>query len=454
MRDASRLSTLVTTPAAGVLAVLAALAWVRLGPVVPVLVALPIFLVLLTAWRSAATALLLPLCLLPYAVRVGGVYVSVSDVLVVGLACCLAFAVAAGFEPHRPPNPLLAPALAFVAWTMASAVWAESPAKAMVDAIQRLEFTVFGVALMAALPTDGRHARRALAWLAAGAALLGIATVVVGVLEQRYLGVYPFGIHKNAAGSMISYGLLAAIGLRLAGLRRRGHGRWLAAAGMVTVAGLVVTGSRGAWVGALVALATVVAVRRPQLVWPVASITVVAVTLFLLVLPPETLGENLGFQQRYSTASVRAQTWTEGIETIAEHPLLGVGAGNFVAHFNGVSFQVDPNNLLLLTWAETGLPGLALLVWFLGACLRLAWRNARAWPEPGITSAANLFGVAMIVAAVVHAQFDMFWTRGTGLAAFLGVGLVVWSSRAIAAEARRPHPPAPTLTTTAWSRSP
>lgn len=428
------------TPAAALLAVLASLAWVRLGPPVVVLAALPILGVVLLTWRSDVTALVLPLCLVPQAVSIAGLYASASDLLVVGLGCCLLAALAAGLDPHRVVNPLTVPAVAFVAWTLASAAWSAGPVKAVVDAAQRMEFTVLGVALMAALPLDGRHVRRALVGLVAGTAVLGFATVVIGILEHRYLGVYPLGIHKNAAGSLLAYGLIAGFGLRLAS-PRRANGRWLDAAGLVTLAGLVFTGSRGAWVGTLVAAATVVAMRRPHLVWPVASVTVVAVALFLLLFPPDTLADEAGFDERYSTASVRADTWRAGVQTIVAHPVLGIGAGNFVARIDGKDFQADPNNLFLLTWAETGLPGLVLLLWFLAACLRLAWRNARAPDPPAAAAAANRIGVAMLVAAVVHGQFDVFWTRGTGLAAFLGAGLVAWAGRAVAAE--RPPLPAP-----------
>jgi len=239
--------------------------------------------------------------------------------------------------------------------------------------------------------------------------------------------------------------------LRLA-LPGRHGGRWVVTTGLVTLAGLVITGSRGAWVGTLVALATVVAMRRPRLVWPVISVMLVAVALFLLVVPPDTLTEEAGFDDKFSTAAVRAETWQQGVDAFVAHPLLGVGAGNFVARIAGQTLQVDPNNLFLLTGAETGLPGLALLLWFLAACLRLAWRNAHAVP-PGEPAAANLSGVALLVTAIVHAQFDLFWTRGIGLVAFLGAGLVVWAFQATTANSQ-PRPSAPTLSTTARSRCP
>jgi O-antigen ligase len=284
------------------------------------------------------------------------------------------------------------------------------------------------VALLAALPLDGRHVQRTLAVFVTGAAALGGATVVVGFAEHRFIGVYPLGIHKNAAGSLLSYGLLAAAGLAMA-IPRGAASRWLVAGCLAIGSGLVVTGSRGAWVGTLVAAAVMLVLQRRYLLWPVASITVVAVALFLLLLPPDTLADHAGFDERYSTASVRADTWADGVREISAHPVLGVGAGNFVAHLDGKAFQADPNNLFLLTWAETGLPGLLLLLWLLGACLRLAWDNAQTAGGPGLASAASQIGVVMLVSAVVHGQFDVFWTRGTGLAAFLGAGLVSWAHR-------------------------
>jgi O-antigen ligase len=443
MRRAHELPYL--TPAAGILAVLAAMASVRLGPVVPVL-----GMVLVTR-RSDATALILPLCLVPFAVSAGGVYASASDLLVVGLGGCLLLAGAAGLAQQRLGSPLTVPALAFVAWTLMSAVWSAVPLKALVDAGQRLEFTVLGVALIAALPLDGRHIRRTLAGFVAGATALGLATIVAGFAEHRFIGVYPLGIHKNAAGSLLSYGLLAAIGLRLA-VPRGTIDRWLAAASLVIATGLVFTGSRGAWVGTLVAGATMVVLRRRHLLWPVTSITVVAVALFLLVLPPDTLAEQAGFDERYSTASVRADTWGDGVRTIAADPVLGVGAGNFIARLDGRNFQADPNNVFLLTWAETGLPGLLLLLWLFGACLRLAWRNAFSATGPGTATAASQIGVALLVSAVVHGQFDVFWTRGTGLAAFLGAGLVAWAHRAIADERSRRPSAQPSRSATSRSR--
>jgi putative inorganic carbon (HCO3(-)) transporter len=432
-----------TTMVAAALAVVASAAWVRLGPIVPAAAVLTVVGLIVAARQHDVAALLLPLCLLPYALNVGGLYMSVSDVLVLGLAGCLLLGGVANGSTRGVAGPLTVPAAAFVAWTLASAVWAASPRAAVVEAVQRLEFVVFGVAVMASLPPDGRHARRALTGIVTGSAILGAITVTVGVVEHRYVGVYPVGLHKNAAGSLLSYGLLAALGIKLVMAPTGNGARWLRAASLVTLAGLIATGSRGAWVGTVVAAAAVIALRRPRLAWPTGAVTVVLIALFLLAVPADVAGQRAGFGEQHSTAAVRAETWQDGVEAIVAHPLLGVGAGNFVAYIFGQPAQGDPNNLLLLTWAETGLPGLGLLVWFVVAALALARRNARALPAREVPAAANLAGAALLVTAVVHAQFDIFWTRGTGLAAFLGAGLVVWATRAAvpATAARRPGRP-------------
>jgi len=421
-----------TSAVAAALAVVASAAWVRLGTIVLAAAALAALGLVVVARQSDVATLLLPLCLLPYALNVGGLFMSISDLLVLGLAGCLLLGGLGAGNARSFAGPLTIPAAGFVAWTLASAVWSASPRAAVIEAVQRLEFVVFGVAVMAALPVDGRQARRALVGLVTGAAVLGVTTVIVGVVEHRYVGVYPVGLHKNAAGSLLSYGLLAALGIKLAMTPTGWKARWLATGSLATLAGLVLTGSRGAWVGTVVAAAAVVALRRPQLAWPTASVTVVLVALFFLLVPPEVASRKAGFGEQFSTATVRAETWQDGVEAIVANPLLGVGAGNFITHFSEHSAQGDPNNLFLLTWAETGLPGLALLAWFLGATLALARRTARALPAREVPAAANLAGAALLITAVVHAQFDLFWTRGTGLAAFLGAGLVVWAARAVA----------------------
>lgn len=408
-------------------AVVLAAASVRSAEAALAVAGLALLVVALPGRRAGATALLLPLCLLPHGIRVGDLWVSASDVLVMVLGALLLLERATGADRGPLLGPLAFPAVAFVAWTAASSLWAADPTAALVEAVQRFGFVVVGVALVAALPRDGRHVRLALLGFVGGAAVLGTVTVLTGVVQGRYLSVYAAGMHKNAIGYLLSMALVAAVAWGLAPPGRHPARRWVVPAGGLILAGLIMSGSRGGWVGAVVALAVVLILRRPHAVTAVAVSAVLAVTALTLLVPPDVVSDRAGFDTPHSAADVRAQTWGQGLESITSEPLLGIGAGNFRASVRRQGVQVDPNNLLLLTWAETGVPGLLLLLGLLGGCLGLAWRRARRLPSHGTATTASLAGAGMLVAAVAHAQLDMFWSRGTALAAFLGVGLVLWA---------------------------
>lgn len=416
----------VTVAGVGAAALLAA-ASVRLGMAAVAAAGLILLAVALPSRRAGATVLLLPLCLLPHGVQVAGLWVSASDVLVVLLGVVLIVERARAPQDTRLLGALTFPAVAFVAWTMASAVWAPDVTGPVVEAVQRLVFVVLGMGLVVALPRDGGHMRRMLLAFVGGSAVLGAVTVATAITEGRFFAVYAAGMHKNAIGYLLSFGLVVAIALVVAWPGQERAARWVRPAGALILAGLVLSGSRGAWVGAVAALALMLALRRPHLA-PLAGLTgVVAVALLFLVMPPDLVADRVGFDTPHSTADVRAQTWRGGIDTIASAPFLGIGAGHFTTPVQRQGTQVDPNNLLLLTWAETGVIGLLLLLVLIGGALTLAWRQARSLAQRGNAMVASLAGIGMLVAGVGHALFDMFWTRGIALATFMGIGMVVWA---------------------------
>lgn len=428
-RRAAAANTAVIVAGTGVAALLAATS-VRFGVLAIVAAGLVLLAVALPSRRAAATVLLLPLCLLPHGVQVAALWVSASDVLVVALGALLLAERAMNRHEGRLLGPLTVPAIAFVAWTLASAVWAPDAIGPLVEAIQRFAFVVFGTALVAALPRDGRHMRRMLLAFVGAAAVLGAVTVGTAIAEGRFFGVYAAGMHKNTVGYLLSFAFVAGVALIVAWPDDGRAPRWVRPASALILVGLALSGSRGAWVGVVAALVLMLAMRRPHLA-PVVTVSgVVLLALLVLLVPPDLATERAGFDTPHSTAAVRAETWQGGIDTIASAPLLGVGAGNFTTPVHGAGSQVDPNNLLLLTWAETGIVGLLLLLTLLTGTLALGWRQARTLPARGTPMIASLAGIGILVAAVAHAQFDMFWTRGVALATFMGVGMIVWAEQA------------------------
>ncbi len=119
---------------------------------------------------------------------------------------------------------------------------------------------------------------------------------------------------------------------------------------------------------------------------------------------------------------------------IKDHPILGVGANNFVvamqpylAHNLRSDFVYVVHNTYLLVGAETGLGGLIAFVWFLGAIVHegiKGWRlRDPSWALPALGCAA----------AVVGSMVQMTVEPGRGGAAghllWLLAGLVVVFNR-------------------------
>jgi O-antigen ligase len=421
------------TAAAVVLAAVGGLASAR-SPIITIL-ALAGFIsfVAVSHNRPAATIVLFPLTFLPWAAGVFGQLIGPSDLLLILLGGTLLVEWATGRQDGSLLGHLSAPAIGFVAWTAASAVWAADPLSVAIETTQRAAFIGLGIAVVHALPTDGRVVRRGLGGMVALAAVLGAVETVAAIVTHTYLHVYGLGIHKNWYGFVLPFGIMVLAALAFE-QRRRVTGRWLVPL-LPMVTGLAVSGSRGGWIGTLVGLTVIVIFHRPAFAWPAITAGVLAVGL-VFVAAPQLTTDKIDTSTADTSAGMRMRTWAEGVRAVKEAPLFGEGAGNFVAVVKDRGSQVDPNNLTLLTWAETGIFGLAFLGWLFVAAARTAARNARTLT--GTAALANTAGAAIFVSSVAHAQFDMFWTRGVALLTFMGIGLIVWASRQVNPSASEP----------------
>ena len=257
----------------------------------------------------------------------------------------------------------------------------------------------FLVALMAA--STGLVRRAVWVLIGCGALLGGLALVqvLIGDFSNEYGGlariklahVYGEAFEPRIAGPLGDPNFFAQIlvilvplALHIAWHERRVAGRMLAfASAAVAAAAVVLTYSRG---GAL-ALATVLTLSLTSRRIPVrqtATVGAAAVLLLLLFVPTdfarrlttleqflpgselEVLHPDSSFQKRRLLA---AAAWT----MFLDHPGLGVGAGNYTAHFDEYAGEVGsaareyedpaethyPHNLYLEIAAETGLLGLA-----------------------------------------------------------------------------------------------
>ncbi|RJX16927.1 MAG: hypothetical protein C4570_09020 [Ammonifex sp.] len=178
----------------------------------------------------------------------------------------------------------------------------------------------------------------------------------------------------NILGSLLALILpLSIAGLSNAGTWRPRTG--YAVATLVLGLCLFLTFSRGAWLAAFAGLVLFAFLRNPRILWAVGGVAVAAP-----LISPSVAGRLLYmFSSGYivsSERSGRVARWQAAIEKVSQHPWLGEGFGRFggavATRAIPGSFYVD--NFYLKTAAESGLPGLAVLIWVLASAWRAGYR--------------------------------------------------------------------------------
>jgi putative inorganic carbon (HCO3(-)) transporter len=356
--------------------------------------------------------------------------------LLVGGAVALLAVAGAGtlLDGYRPAwrNGLHWPVLALVAWTAVCAFSSEDVGTAVggfpgsyngVSTTVSLAVIFFAAASLR--PGDGRRLLEAL-WFGAGGA---VALYGLVQLAERLLGppgrgwdlvppaTAPWSISSTLGNPNHLAGFAAMVlpvGVVLWAVSpSRRQRRLVAAMAAALAVELAATGSRGGWLGALAAGATLAvlfrtelaAYRRRVLGWVgfvVAALVAAALLLGAMGVAKRDVGE-VAHVGPGSTVDLRVQLWRTAWSMALAHPLVGVGPDGFVSAFpdhvtdefaptfGAFSVAPDAHNLFATAAASLGFPGLAALVGLVGAAARRigrAWRRARAAPgRPGTEGA-------------------------------------------------------------------
>jgi len=290
-------------------------------------------------------------------------------------------------------------------------------------------------------------------------ALVGVAQSILGLGPEGFLfplggrtivrayGTFaqpnPFGGYMGLA-FCLAYGLLAGEG---GDLRMR-----IVALGGTVLAGLglLLSLSRGAWLGALSAFVIM------NLLWrwrrtAVFLLLALAVGLGLAsmasqgLLPPFVLERLTDFLTYLPPTDVRGMIptpeiwalierlahWQAAWEMFADHPWLGVGIGNYAAAYPAYALPgwEDPlghaHNYYLNILAEAGLGGLAAYLVLVASFFWLAWRSWAA--TKGFWRAAVVGILGLLVAFSVHNLFDNLYVQGLNihLGIILGMAEVI-----------------------------
>ena len=243
----------------------------------------------------------------------------------------------------------------------------------------------------------------------------------------RWLRVYGTLPHPNILGGLALALLASPAAWFLLGRRYR----WVGAIGLIIgVLLLFVTFSRAAWLGGIVA-AGILAFHHRQFehkrlrTLALASALVLGVLIGLIPLGEIALTRFTGFNIPTEQQSIEDRAWMtqQALQTIREHPILGVGIGSFaidLANRDQGSYMIEPvHSLPLLAVAELGIPGLLLLS-AAAITLLVAIRQAR--------NPAAVITTAMLAGLAVTAVFDHYlWTLAPGRA-LLWCALGLWAS--------------------------
>ena len=220
--------------------------------------------------------------------------------------------------------------------------------------------------------------------------------------------------------------LLAAAGLNrgLSGPARSG---WTLPLAVLSACGLLASLTRSA-VGILIAGVAVFPFQRMLRAAALAVLVLmIAATTFLRAQPPDQ-----GLAAQPPMLGARLIYWRAGLMMAAQHPLLGVGLGNFDRAIRELNLEMDaktatlphhrPHSIFIGLLAETGIPGLALFLALVFSALKSLWSRG----SPADRLCLSLVLMLLIHAALHNVLFqNIFW-------AILGAAFAV---------ARRPAAP-------------
>jgi putative inorganic carbon (hco3(-)) transporter len=225
------------------------------------------------------------------------------------------------------------------------------------------------------------------------------------------------GFHPNAVGGTLVLIIPLFMVLLFAYFWKKARGNVLIVKGnilqrllllvgsAITFGVLLLTQSRGAWLGLL--LACVIGFLLFLLKKKVFLIVfLVGILLFAFVIAPSLLENDqvkLTTRQAEGTLFFRIQLWNVVMPMIYEHPLLGIGMNEFRYHYEVKRELSHPHNKLLLLAVELGLPGLIAYLALLG-CMGVA--VVRVWKKPG-NDWLSLAALGLGCGQLAHFIFEM-----------------------------------------------
>lgn len=348
-------------------------------------------------------------------------------------------------EPRRAQElgPLAWPLGLWIGWTGLSLIWTKDLRQGAIELI----FFVLPFGLLAVSLARLRWSPRGLAALLAQLTAMALVFAVVGLYQWftrdvfwnpgvRISNAYAPFFRVNAVfydpsvyGRFLAVAIVAIVVVVLYGVSPRLLAAATAAIGLIW-AGLLVSFSQSSFAALIIGclVATALVWRRRAIVLAVVAIVAIAAVGLATPHIRHTL-LNKTTSSWDNATSGRASLVANGIRIAVHHPAAGVGVGGFkraYADRTGLKGKepkrAASHNSAVTVAAETGAPGLVLLVWLVVAALVATARAAGA--SHGGKAAA--WTCAAIAAIVAH---SLFYAALFEDATFWGLlaGVALWS---------------------------
>ena len=418
-----------------------------------ILLVLGAIVVLITLVRPQFGVLLI-VPLIPFGsvrqIRVGVMNVGATEVLVALVLAAWLMRSVARRELRVQWPPLTLPLLVFIGVSLLSTLGTTSLQYSLKELLKWLE--VLALYVVVANEMRGRWTAALVAIIlgsGALAALQGIYQFLFRIGPEEFV---LFGRFMRASGMFEQpnpyagyLGLTLPLALGLVGAAivpagRRLGARWLvwaAGCGLLMLAAMIMSWSRGAWLGlgAAVAVMVLAIAARSGRAALLGLVLVVLVAYLLLaggvaLIPPSIVQRFADFVPYVGVMDVRGMEitdanfavlermahWQSALSMWTDNPWLGVGIGNYEPVYPRYALPLWPyplghaHNYYLNIAAETGLLGLLAYLTLWGAALVYAWRAARGATGWYWGVALGVLGV--LVHLAVHNLFDNLYVHG------------------------------------------
>lgn len=256
-------------------------------------------------------------------------------------------------------------------------------------------------------------------WLLVGS---GVVLAVLGFIQLKIFPDFSFMVPKGwdpHVGRLLSswfdpnflggfFLLLIAVTTSVALYTPWRQARWWWAVSVVMGLAIVLTFSRSAYVGLVVALG-IIGLVRSRVALFIGALAMISLVLFV----PRIQERVIGIRSIDETAQLRLVSYRNAFTVIGDHPLLGVGYNlykyvqveyNFLEKTEEHSASGSDSSLLTI-WVTTGTIGLFVYIWLFVAMLTELWKTWRDRSLPRLWQGFGLGALAGMCGLFAHSQF-------------------------------------------------